>query len=45
MTSFASREAMTTAEQTEDKLMLFLSIYYTDNKLFSTMSDVCEAIA
>ena len=45
MTSFASREAMTTAEQTEDILMLLHSKSHADKKLFITMSDVCEAFS
>ena len=40
----APRSGMTTAEQTEDILMLLHSKSHTDNELFSTMSDVCEAL-
>jgi hypothetical protein len=36
---------MTTAEQTEDILMLLHSKSHADKKLFSTMSDVCEAFS
>ena len=35
---------MTTAEQTEDNLMLLHSKSHAYKKLFSTMSDVCEAL-
>ena len=44
MTFFAAAQRMTTAEQTEDNLILFLYGFHTDNKHFSTMSDVCEAL-
>ena len=40
----APRSGMTTAEQTEDNLMLLHSESHADKKLFSTMSDVCEAL-
>jgi hypothetical protein len=44
MISLPPREAMTTAEQTEDILMLLHSKSHADKKLFTTMSDVCEAL-
>ncbi len=44
MTFFAAAQRMTTAEQTEDNLMLLHSKSHAYKKLFSTMSDVCEAL-
>ena len=44
MTFFAAAQRMTTAEQTEDNWIRFLYRFHTDNKHFSTMSDVCEAL-
>ncbi|MBO7532584.1 MAG: hypothetical protein J6T46_01240 [Victivallales bacterium] len=45
MASFAAAQRMTTAEQTEDILMLLHSKSHADKKLFITMSDVCEAFS
>ena len=43
MTSFASREAIQTAEQTEAILMLLRSRSHATNPFISIMADVCEA--
>ncbi len=43
MTSFASREAIQTAEQTEAILMLLRSRSHATNPVISIMADVCEA--
>ena len=44
MTFFAAAQRMTTAEQTEDNLMLLHSKSHADKKLFTTMTDDCEAL-
>ena len=44
MTSFASREAIQTAEQTEAIQMLLRLRYHATNPFISIMADVCEAL-